>query len=305
MEPLIKARQLVKRYGTAVAVDGIDLSIYRGECFGFLGPNGAGKTSTMRMLSCVSPVTSGTLTLGNRSVTTDPRGVKAQLGVVPQEDNLDPDLSVLDNLLIYARYYDIHPLTALERAWEALALYHLDEKADQRIDTLSGGMKRRLLVARALIHRPSVLLLDEPTTGLDPQARLLVWQQFMGMKEQGITMLLCTHDMEEATRLCDRLVVMDGGRILAQGSPEELVRKYVGAQVVEVTPGGEKAEVVRARAQELHIEMEEFGGSMYLYSPNGALNSGELGLEEGWSIVRPANLEDVFLRLAGRELRAE
>lgn len=236
-------------------------------------------------------------------MTTDQRGVKALLGVVPQEENLDTDLTVLENLTTYARYYNMDSTTALARAWEALFLFQLGERAHHRIDTLSGGMKRRLLVARALIHRPSVLLLDEPTTGLDPQARHLAWQKLSSLKEQGITMLLCTHSMEEANRLCDRLVIMDRGKILAQGSPRDLVRLHVGGQVVEVPSSGEKADHVTSLAHQNGMEVEEHGDTLYMFSPNGRANSRAFDLEEEDIIVRAANLEDVFLRLAGRELR--
>ncbi|MBI2855352.1 MAG: ABC transporter ATP-binding protein [Chloroflexi bacterium] len=305
MEPAIVLRNLTKRYGDLLAVDSINLDIYRGECFGFLGPNGAGKTSTMRMVSCVSPVTSGELLVDGMSVRREPRKVKAILGVVPQEDNLDPDLSVLENLTTYARYYDLAPNTALARAWESLFLFQLDEKAYQRIDTLSGGMKRRLLVARALLHQPSVLLLDEPTTGLDPQARHMVWNKLTALKEQGITMLLCTHYMDEAARLCDRLVIMDHGRILAQGSPDDLVREHVGRQVWEVLQVGERANSVKAAARQRGMDVEDHESTLYLFSPNGGVSPEDLGLEDRQVQVRTATLEDVFLRLAGRELREE
>lgn len=304
-EPIVLARNLVKRYEDNLAVDGIDLTIHRGECFGLLGPNGAGKTSTLRMASCVSPVTSGELLLKGKSVATDPRGVKALLGVVPQENNLDTDLTVLDNLLTHARYYNMDSTTALAQAWEALFLFQLGERAHHRIDTLSGGMKRRLLIARALIHQPSVLLLDEPTTGLDPQARHLVWQKLAMLKEQGITMLLCTHYMEEAAHLCDRLVIMNHGKILAQGTPRDLVRSHVGGKVVEVPSRGPMADHVTTMAHQNGMKVEEHGDTLYMFSPNGEATPLALELEEEQVTVRAANLEDVFLRLAGRELREE
>ena len=303
MEPVVVARNLVKRYKDNLAVDGLDLTIYKGECFGLLGPNGAGKTSTLKMASCISPVTSGELLIEGKSVSADPRGVKALLGVVPQEENLDTDLSVLENLLTYARYYDMDSTTALARAWEALFLFQLGERAHHRIDTLSGGMKRRLLIARALIHQPSVLLLDEPTTGLDPQARHMVWQKLGTLKEQGITMLLCTHYMEEATRLCDRLVIMDQGKILAQGTPGDLVHRHVGSQVAEVPSKSPMADHVMAVARQNGMEVEEHGDTLYVFSSNGVANFRAFELEGEQAIIRPANLEDVFLRLAGSELR--
>lgn len=304
-QPVVIARNLVKKYKDNLAVDGIDLAIYKGECFGLLGPNGAGKTSTLKMASCISPVTSGELLIKGKSVSDDPRDVKALLGVVPQENNLDSDLTVLENLLTYARYYDMDSPTALARAWEALSLFKLGERAHHRIDTLSDGMKRRLLIARALIHQPSVLLLDEPTTGLDPQARHLVWQKLASLKEQGITMILCTHYMEEAAHLCDRLVIMNHGKILAEGVPRDLVRTYVGGQVVEVPSRGLVADRVNTLAKENGMQVEEHGDTLYMFSPNGAANSVARELEEEQVVVRAANLEDVFLRLTGRELREE
>ena len=225
---------------------------------------------------------------------------------MPQENNLDSDLTVLENLLTYARYYDMDSTTALARAWESLFLFQLGERAHHRIDTLSGGMQRRLLIARALIHQPSVLLLDEPTTGLDPQAaRHLVWQKLTTLKEQGITMILCTHYMEEAARLRDRLVIMNHGKILAQGTPRDLVRQYVGGKVVEVPSGGELADRVTELARQNGMEVEEYGDTLYMFSPNGEASAAALELEDEQAIVRAANLEDVFLRLAGRELREE
>jgi lipooligosaccharide transport system ATP-binding protein len=304
-QPVVIAKNLVKKYKDTLAVDGINLAIYKGECFGLLGPNGAGKTSTLKMASCISPVTSGELLIKGKSVSDDPRGVKALLGVVPQENNLDSDLTVLENLLTYARYYGMDSPTALARAWEALFLFKLGERAHHRIDTLSGGMKRRLLIARALIHQPSVLLLDEPTTGLDPQARHLVWQKLASLKEHGITMILCTHYMEEAAHLCDRLVIMNHGKILAEGAPRDLVRTYVGGQVVEVPSRGLVADRVNTLAKENGMQVEEHGDTLYMFSPNGASNSVARELEEEQVVVRAANLEDVFLRLAGRELREE
>jgi len=305
LRPMVLAKSLVKGYGDHLAVDGIDFAVYGGECFGLLGPNGAGKTTTLKMLSCISPLTSGELLLGGRSVTEEPHIVKALLGVVPQEENLDDDLTVLENLVNYARYYDVDAATALARAWEGLFLFQLGERADHRIETLSGGMKRRLLIARALIHQPSVLLLDEPTTGLDPQARHLVWQQLGALKQNGITMILCTHYMEEAARLCDRLVIMDQGKILAQGTPKELVHLHVGNEVVEMPSSVEMASNLVRMARQKGMEVEEHGDTIYMFSPNEQDDSriSELAAEQ--ITVRAANLEDVFLRLTGRDLREE
>ena len=236
MDPhtVISARKLTKRYGDLVAVDCIDFAIRRGECFGFLGPNGAGKTSTMKMISCVAPVAGGELLVDGKDVTLEQRAIKSMLGVVSQADSLDPGLNVYQNLMAFARYFNMPRELATERIWEALDLFQLRPKARQTPDELSGGMRRRLLIARALLHGPQILVLDEPTTGLDPQSRHMVWEKLMYLKSQGITVLLTTHYMEEAAYLCDRLVVMDRGRILVQGTPRELVREYAGERVVEV-----------------------------------------------------------------------
>ena len=220
---LIEGRGLTKHYGDFVAVDGIDFEVVRGECFGFLGPNGAGKTTTIRMICCVSPVTGGVLNVLGMPAGVEARAIKARLGVVPQDDNLDTDLTVIENLLAYARYFDIRRDEALRRADEVLETMALTDKRGEKIDNLSGGLKRRLVVARALISRPELLILDEPTTGLDPQARQLFWQRLRHLKRQGMTMLLTTHYMEEAAQLCDRVLIMDQSRIIARGTPAELI----------------------------------------------------------------------------------
>ena len=217
--PIIMASRLTKRYDDLVAVDGVDFAVGKGECFGFLGPNGAGKTTTLKMVTCVSPVTTGDLRVAGMDVRTSSRAIKARLGVVSQADSLDPDLSVMQNLLAFARFFDMPNNLARARSREALELFQLRDKADRKPDELSGGMRRRLLIARALLHEPDILVLDEPTTGLDPQSRLMVWDKLTTLKADGITMLLTTHYMEEAAYLCDRLVVIDHGKILVEGQP--------------------------------------------------------------------------------------
>ena len=299
----IHARNLIKRYDGLTAVNGINFDIYEGECFGFLGPNGAGKTSTMKMLSCVSPVSGGELLVDGRDVRRDERNIKRTLGIVSQADSLDPDLSVLQNLLTYGRYFNMARDLARERSWEALRLFQLEEKAHQTLDELSGGMRRRLLIARAMIHDPKILVLDEPTTGLDPQARLLVWDKLAMLKSQGITILLTTHYMDEAAHLCDRLVLIDQGNILVEGAPRELVREHVGDDVVEMRVNPLHMAGVVQNLTSAGLEFEYGGHSLYFYGDSGA------GLQDnanvnGYEIIqRPGNLEDLFLRLTGRGLR--
>src|SRR5690606_15390945 len=224
--PLIRARGLVKRFGDFVAVNGIDLDVWPGEAFGFLGPNGAGKSSTMRMIGCVSPPSGGELTVLGMDPRRDGPAIRARLGVCPQEDNLDVELTARENLTTYARYFGIPRRVARQRADELLEFVQLSERADSRVEPLSGGMKRRLTIARALVNNPDIVLLDEPTTGLDPQARHLVWERLFRLKQRGVTLVLTTHYMDEAEQLCDRLVIMDGGRIAAEGSPRELIERY-------------------------------------------------------------------------------
>ena len=303
--PIISARNLTKRYDGLVAVDGVSFAIRQGECFGFLGPNGAGKTSTMRMVSCISPVTDGELLVDGMDVRYEQRAIKARLGVVSQADSLDPDLSVIQNLLAYGRFFNLPGEIAGVRAWEALDLFQLREKAHDKPDLLSGGMRRRLLVARALLHRPSILMLDEPTTGLDPQTRHLVWDRLLLLKSQGITILLTTHYMEEASYLCDRLVIMDRGRILVEGSPDDLIRRHAGGQVLEIRVGWEEKPRLVETLRGQGIEYEEGGESVFLYGEidSPAVDGSSL---DGYQVIRrPGNLEDVFLRLTGRGLREE
>ncbi len=305
--PIIRAERLTKRYNDLAAVDGIDFQIRQGECFGFLGPNGAGKTSTMKMISCVSPVTSGELEVLDMDVRRRPRDVKRALGVVSQADSLDPDLTVIQNLLSFGRYFNLKRVVSMERALEGLELFQLHEKAFDMPDQLSGGMRRRLLIARALMNEPRILVLDEPTTGLDPQARLLVWDKLSLLKARGITMLLTTHYMDEAAYLCDRLVVMDRGKILSAGSPDELIMSQVGDTVLEVrVRHADKAALMsRLDAPELNLRVEDRADSVLIYPQNGVVSMDNLDLD-GYQITRrPGNLEDVFLRLTGRGLREE
>jgi lipooligosaccharide transport system ATP-binding protein len=304
MSEIVSARNLVKRYGALTAVDGISFFVRAGECFGFLGPNGAGKTTTIRMITCVSPVTSGELTVDGMDVRREARRIKAALGVVPQENNLDPDLSVRQNLRVYGRYFDLPRRVVDERIDESLALFQLSDRASDPIGSLSSGMQRRLTVARGLINAPKILVLDEPTTGLDPQARHLVWQKLRYLRSQGVTMLLTSHYMDEAAHLCDRIVVLHQGKIIAEGTPVELVERFAGRQVVELHLGEEQRGPALQRLAGLEgVRVEEVEDIVYVYvlSENG-FDPGELKLEATRVVYRQANLEDVFLRLTGRGL---
>ena len=307
-ETLIEAQSLTKRYEGITAVDAIDFSVERGECFGFLGPNGAGKTTTIKMICCVSPVTDGRLRVLGMDPAHEARKIKARLGVVPQDDNLDTDLTVIENLLAYARYFDIPRRDARHRAEEVLELMALTEKTHEKIDNLSGGMKRRLVVARALISRPELLILDEPTTGLDPQARHLFWQKLRQLKRDGLTMLLTTHYMEEAEQLCDRVLIIDTSKIIARGTPAELIEETIGAHVIEMRFDGppEEAAVAAIRSHSNGFDVEEAEDTVYLYEQDGH-RLADLDLDDfegiGREVVsRKATLEDVFLRLTGRGL---
>lgn len=299
----VHARNLTKKYADFTAVNGISFDISEGECFGFLGPNGAGKTSTMKMLACVSPATDGELIVAGKDVRRDQRQIKLALGIVSQSDSLDPDLSVLQNLLSYGRYFNMPRALTQRRAWESLALFQLEDKAHQDIDALSGGMRRRLLIARAMLHRPRILVLDEPTTGLDPQARLLVWEKLATVKSEGMTILLTTHYMDEAAHLCDRLVVMDNGVILVEGVPDALISRYVGADVVELRVNPAHMAGIAQRLTARGIEFEYGGDSLYFYGDSGADLGDDASLNGYQLIRRPGNLEDLFLRLTGRGLR--
>ena len=304
MTDIITARDLVKRYGTFTAVDGVSFAVRAGECFGFLGPNGAGKTTIIRMINCVSPLTAGELTVDGMDVRRQPRRIKSILGVVPQDDNLDPDLTVRQNLRAYARYFDLPSAVAATRIDESLDLMQLTEKQNDRIDSLSGGLKRRLTIARGLINAPSILVLDEPTTGLDPQARHLVWQKLRYLRSQGVTMLLTTHYMEEAAHLCDRTVILHQGRIMAEGRPPELVERFAGREVVEVQVEPEERREVLAQLAGIEgVTIEEVEDMLYLYirGENG-FDPRSLRLDAEKVVYRRANLEDVFLKLTGRGL---
>jgi lipooligosaccharide transport system ATP-binding protein len=300
---IIVAEHLTKRFEDLVAVDDVSFAIREGECFGFLGPNGAGKTTTMRMIQCVSPVTSGSLTVAGMDVVRDERAIKSTLGVAPQEDNLDPDLSVRENLLMHSRYFDIPRPEAEGRADELLGFFQLEQKASVDIDKLSGGMKRRLVLARALINRPRILILDEPTTGLDPQARHLIWDRLRQLRAQGSTIILTTHYMDEAERLCDRLVVMDNGKVLEEGSPRDLIKRHVGESIVEVQDGAGVLDCVRGIEGARSFETE--GGMVHVSTEDPQQVIGTLLRECGvvTATVRRATLEDVFLKLTGRRLR--
>jgi lipooligosaccharide transport system ATP-binding protein len=301
---VVVARGLTKRFGEFEAVRGVDVEVAERECFGFLGPNGAGKTTTMRMISCTSPPTTGELTVLGLPVDRG-RDIRRRTGVVPQENNLDEEVSVLDNLVIYARYFDIPRRIAKPAAEELLHFVALHDKRDWRIDRLSGGMKRRLLVARALINEPEVLILDEPTTGLDPQARHLVWEKLRSLKRQGVTQLLTTHYMDEAAQLCDRLVIMHEGRILVQGPPRELVARETSPHVIEVLEPADEM-VPGLRALEDHADrVERLADRWLLYTADGdALLAKVRGIvpDPGSVWLRGATLEDVFLQLTGRGL---
>ena len=300
--PVIETVSVVKRFGELVAVDGVSLAVPQGECFGLLGPNGAGKTSTVRMIQGVSPVTSGTIRVLGMNVAEQGRKVKALVGVCPQEDNLDPDFSVHHNLIVFSRYFGIRRREAQARADELLAFLQLPDRKATPIRELSGGMKRRLILARALINDPRLLLLDEPTTGLDPQGRHSIWQRVRALKKNGTTILLTTHYMEEAAQLCDRLVIMDRGRIIAEGPPAELVTQHVTRDVIEVW-GYEQAllEFVREKGW----QSEVLADRIFIYSNQGDEDYRELTAAFGMNqcLLRRGNLEDVFLKLTGRELR--
>lgn len=302
MPPVIEARGLTKRYGPMVAVEEIDFSIRQGECFGFLGPNGAGKSSTVRMIYCFSPLTSGSLRVFGLEVRERPRAIKARIGVCQQEDTLDPDFSVLKNLLVFARYFGIRADLAARRARDLLDFMGLWDRRDSRIPQLSGGLKRRLMIARALINDPDLLILDEPTTGLDPQSRHLVWDRIRALRRQGKTILLTTHYMDEAQVLCDRLVIMDHGRILVEGPPVELVRSRVGKEVVEVW-GYPPALLQQVRANDWSHQSAT--DRLFIYTDRGesvlAAIAGKHQTER--CMIRAAGLEDLFLKLTGRELR--
>ncbi|TFC49700.1 ATP-binding cassette domain-containing protein [Cryobacterium sp. TMT1-21] len=304
-EPVIVAQNLVKKYKDFAAVDGISFEVAPGESFGLLGPNGAGKSTTMRMVGAVSTRTGGDLRILGMDPDRYGPEIRSRLGVVPQTDNLDTELRVRENLLVYGRYFGLPRAQVARRADELLAFAQLEDKAKARVDALSGGMKRRLTIARALINEPSILLLDEPTTGLDPQARHILWDRLFRLKEQGTTLLLTTHYMDEAEQLCDRLVVVDKGVIMAEGAPAQLIRTYSSREVLEVRFGSDLNADVAAQLAGMGDRLEVLPDRILIYSENGEselVRIIDAGLKPITSLVRRSSLEDVFLRLTGRTL---
>lgn len=302
---LIHARGLTKRFGAFTAVDGISFDVHAGEAFGFLGPNGAGKTSTMRMIACASPASSGELRVLNMNPRVDASRIKARLGVVPQQDNLDMEITVRENLLMYARYFDIPRHVAEPRADELLEFVELADRAGAQVEPLSGGMKRRLTIARALVNDPDLILLDEPTTGLDPQARHVVWDRLYQLKRRGATLLLTTHYMDEAERLCDRLVVMDKATIVAEGSPRELIAAYSTREVLELRFPDDGRAALDGRLSGIGERVEMLPDRVQVYTADGehALQQVHaFGIPLESAVVRRSTLEDVFLRITGRAL---
>ncbi len=302
---MIHARSLVKRFGDFEAVKGIDIDVSPGESFGFLGPNGAGKSSTMRMIAAVSPVSEGVLRIFGLDPAHDGSAIRNRLGVVPQADNLDGELTPLDNLIIYGRYFDIPRSECIARARELLDFVQLSDRSAGRVDSLSGGMKRRLTIARGLMNRPEMLLLDEPTTGLDPQARHVLWDRLYRLKQQGVTLVLTTHYMDEAEQLCDRLVVMDAGRIAAEGSPRELITRYSTREVLELRFGAGQNADQESSLIGIGERLEVLADRVLVYADDGEAALKEVhnrGLQPESSLVRRSSLEDVFLRLTGRSL---
>ncbi|MGA3191312.1 MAG: ABC transporter ATP-binding protein [Candidatus Bathyarchaeia archaeon] len=302
-EVLIEAQNLTKKYDDFVAVDNINFQVFKGECCGFLGPNGAGKTTTIKMIHCVLPPASGKLTVAGISVSENPREIKKMIGVSPQEENLDPDFSVITNLTVYARYFDISKRDACARAEEMLKFFQLEEKRDVIIAQLSTGMKRRLILARALINEPRILLLDEPTTGLDPQARHLIWDKVRSLKKSGVTIILTTHYMDEAAELCDRTLIMDNGKIIEEGTPTDLVRKHVGEEVMEVDYDDKAVAAIKNKFPDARLEIVGDRIQVFATEPHGVFASFLEDFPTRSATVRNANLEDVFLKLTGRKLR--
>jgi len=303
--PLIHARGLVKRFGELTAVDGIDVDVHGGESFGFLGPNGAGKSSTMRMIGCVSVPTGGTLRILGLDPARDGPAIRGRLGVCPQQDTLDPELTVTENITVYARYFGIPRRVARERAEELLDFVQLTDRAGDKVEVLSGGMRRRLTIARALVNEPEIVLLDEPTTGLDPQARHLVWERLFRLKQRGVTLVLTTHYMDEAEQLCDRLVVMDKGRIVAGGSPRDLIERYSTREVVELRFGAEPLEHLAEKLTGIGERVDALPDRILLYTDDGDAAASAVHdrrLAPSSVLVRRSSLEDVFLHLTGRTL---
>jgi len=302
---LIHARGLTKMFGDFTAVDAIDFDVAPGESFGFLGPNGAGKTSTMRMIGCVSPMSGGTLRILGQDPDRDGPQIRARLGVVPQQDTLDNELTVRENLLIYGRYFGLSRDECARRADDLLEFAQLTEKSDAQVEHLSGGMKRRLTIARSLINEPDLMLLDEPTTGLDPQARHLLWDRLYRLKQRGVTLVLTTHYMDEAEQLCDRLVVMDKAKIVAEGSPRALIEQYSTREVTELRFPTGVQETLDGQLDGLAERVERLPDRVLLYADDGeaaVAAAHERGLKPETVLVRRSTLEDVFLRLTGRSL---
>jgi lipooligosaccharide transport system ATP-binding protein len=301
---LIEAQALTKRYGDFVAVDGIDFSVERGETFGFLGPNGAGKSSTMRMIGAVSPASAGRLTVLGLDPGRDGPAIRQRLGVVPQEDNLDLELDVSENLHVYGRFFGLSRDVIRRRTDELLEFVQLNERSQSRVDSLSGGMKRRLTIARALVNSPELMLLDEPTTGLDPQARHALWERLYRLKQQGVTLVLTTHYMDEAEQLCDRLVIMDRARIVAEGSPRDLITQHVPREMVELRFGSQNGDIT-ARLEGVGRRIEALPDRIVIGTDDGDATLDEVharGIHPESSLVRRSSLEDVFLALTGRHL---
>ena len=304
-EPLIRARGLTKTYGDFVAVDGIDFDVAKGESFGFLGPNGAGKSTTMRIIGATSVRTSGTLTILGKDPEQNGPQIRSHLGVVPQQDNLDSKLTVSENIFIYGRYFGLSSSFIYKKIPELLEFAQLGEKKDTKVEALSGGMKRRLTIARSLVSEPDILMLDEPTTGLDPQARHILWDRLFRLKEQGVTLLITTHYMDEAEQLCDRLIVMDKGKIMAEDSPAQLIKTYSTKEVLEVRFGSDRNQEMVDVLRPLADRIEVLPDRILLYAEDGEQLLEQIaakGIHPNTSLVRRSSLEDVFLRLTGRSL---
>ncbi|TDD68798.1 ATP-binding cassette domain-containing protein [Jiangella aurantiaca] len=302
---MISAHRLTKRFGEFTAVDAIDVEVRRGEAFGFLGPNGAGKSSTMRMIGCVSPPTDGSLRILGLDPATDGPAIRARLGVVPQRDTLDEELTVRENILVYGRYFGLSRAHVRAKADELLEFAQLTERANSVVEPLSGGMKRRLTIARSLVNDPELLLLDEPTTGLDPQARHVLWDRLFRLKRSGVTLVLTTHYMDEAEQLCDRLVVMDGGRIVAEGSPRELIALHSTREVLELRFAADDHAPYAAKVTDLAERVEVLPDRLLLYTDDGDATAAAVqrrGLQPLSVLARRSTLEDVFLHLTGRTL---
>jgi len=300
---LIASKDLTKKYDGNLAVNGITFQLFKGECCGFLGPNGAGKTTTVKMIHCALPLSSGTLTVAGMNVSERPREIKKIIGVAPQENNLDPDFTVLHNLVVYARYFDIPKSEATKRAEELLKFFQLEEKREVMIDALSTGMKRRLILARALINNPQILLLDEPTTGLDPQARHLIWDTVHSLKKQGVTIILTTHYMDEAAELCDRILIMDYGKIIEEGKPIDLIRKHAGEEVLEVDYDEKVMKMLQEKFPDARLDVVSDRIRVFTNQPHGVFTTFLKDFPAKGATIRNANLEDVFLKLTGRQLR--